>query len=116
MTTYCNNFLTESIINNSFCYIIFIKKYSKRKQQFLKNAISLVKLLFSCHFGNQILIYHRYFVFLPRIIQRIATTVILFRGAFRVQLKAVNYYGKMLNIRYVGFDLLSGLFLKGQRL
>ena len=45
ITTCCNNFLTESIVN-SYCYIIFIKIYSKRKWSFLKNAFFLVRILF----------------------------------------------------------------------
>ena len=38
---------------NQFC-VIFIKKYSKRKCQFPKNAISL---LFPCHVGKQVFTY-----------------------------------------------------------
>ena len=44
----------------NFWYFIFIKRYFKRKQQFLQYAISLVKLLFSSHPGNQFFIYHVY--------------------------------------------------------
>ena len=39
--------------------------YSSRKWWFLKNAISLSKLLISCHPGNQVFIYHVYYFFLP---------------------------------------------------
>lgn len=40
----CNNF--KNFLNDSFCNTIFTKKYSKRKRQFSKHAISLVKQLF----------------------------------------------------------------------
>ena len=52
MTTCPNSFLTWGIITKRFCYTIFIKKYSKRKLQFLEDWIFFFKLLFSYHPGN----------------------------------------------------------------
>ena len=45
MATCPNSFLTWGIISKRFCYTIFIKKYYKRKQQFLEDSI-FFKLFF----------------------------------------------------------------------
>ena len=51
---------TNKLTANYSCYVIFIKKYFKRKCEFLKNVISLVKLLYSCHPGNQVSTYYNF--------------------------------------------------------
>ena len=42
-----NNFPKQTIINNKFCKIIFIKRYSKGYWQFKETAVSLVVYVFS---------------------------------------------------------------------
>ena len=46
------------MINAWFYIISFIKIQCERNQKFLKNVISQVKHLISCHSGNQVSIYH----------------------------------------------------------
>ena len=53
---------------------IFVNEYFKRKWQFLKNAVSLVKLLFSDNPGNQVFTPH--FIFFLPLISRIPIIVL----------------------------------------
>ena len=46
MATCPNSFLTWGIISKGFCHTIFIKKYSKRKQQFLGDSTFFQTLVF----------------------------------------------------------------------